>query len=195
MRKVLDSLKLRRSSCTSVTGAGPVLTLFNQPIPIVAENKFLGIVFDSKLNFKPHLQQVRTKCTRGMNLLNVVMHRDWGSDYKTLLKIYRSTLRSKLDYVCIGYDSVGKSYIQMLDPIQNQSLRLCLGAFRTSPVESLQVECNEMPLSLRRDKLALQFAIRLQSNSLNPATTCMLNLNLAALFQTKPTLIQPYSLR
>ena len=35
------------------------------------------------------------------------------------------------------YGSARKSYLQMLDPIHNQGLRLCLGAFRISPVESL----------------------------------------------------------
>ena len=35
------------------------------------------------------------------------------------------------------YGSARKSYLQMLDPVHNQGLRLCVGAFRTSPVESL----------------------------------------------------------
>ena len=39
-----------------------------------------------------------------------------------------------------------KSYLQMLDPIQNQGLRLALGAFRTSPVASLYVEADEPSL-------------------------------------------------
>ena len=56
--------------------------------------------------------------------------------------------RSKLDYGAIVYGSVRKSYLRMLDPIQNQALRLCLGAFRTSPATSLHVEANEMPMEL-----------------------------------------------
>ena len=35
------------------------------------------------------------------------------------------------------YGSVHKSYFQMLDPVHNQGLRLCLGALRTFPVESV----------------------------------------------------------
>ena len=34
-----------------------------------------------------------------------------------------------LDYGCIIYGSTRKSYLQMLDPIHNQGLRLALGAF------------------------------------------------------------------
>src|SRR3989442_14188290 len=75
----------------------PVLLLNHQPVPIVAESKFLGVIFDKKLSFIPHLQKLRTKCTKSLNLLKVVSHRDWGGDSQTLLKLYRTLIRSKLD--------------------------------------------------------------------------------------------------
>ena len=49
----------------------------------------------------------------------------------------------------------------MLDTVHNQGLRLALGAFRTSPVSSLNLEADEPSLWLRREKLSLQYAIRL----------------------------------
>ena len=174
---------------------GPVLILDKHQIPVVAETKFLGVVFDRKLSFIPHLQQLRTKCTKTMNLLKVVSHRDWGGDSETLLKIYRCLVRSKLDYGSIVYGSARKSYIQMLDPIQNQGLRLCLGAFRTSPVESLQIEANEAPLAISRNKLGLQFAVKLKANPSNPAHSCTFDPNYAALFETRQKTIPPFSFR
>ena len=59
----------------------------------------------------------------------------------------------------------------MLDPIQNHALRLCLGvgAYRTSPSSSLCVLANEPPLHLRRQKLSIQYSLRLSSTSQNPA--------------------------
>ena len=56
----------------------------------------------------------------------------------------------------------------MLDPIHNQGLRLALGAFRTSPVASLYVEADEPSLYSRREKLSLQYAVRLAANPSNP---------------------------
>ena len=56
----------------------------------------------------------------------------------------------------------------MLDPIYNQGLRLALGAFRTSPVASLYVEADEASLYSRREKLSLQYVIRLAANPSNP---------------------------
>ena len=56
------------------------------------------------------------------------------------------------------YGSARKSYLHMLDPIHNQGLRLCLGAFRTSPVESLYVDAHEPCLGARCARLSLQYA-------------------------------------
>ena len=57
----------------------------------------------------------------------------------------------------------------MLDSIHHQGLRLALGAFRTPPVSSLYVEVDKPSLRLRREKLSLQYAIRLAANPSNPA--------------------------
>ena len=46
----------------------------------------------------------------------------WDADQTTLIKLYKSLVRSKLDYGCTIYGSARKSYLQMLDPIHNQGL-------------------------------------------------------------------------
>src|SRR4030088_1204527 len=120
----------------------PVLSLNGKTIPVVGHTKCLGVVFDNKLSFVPHMHNLRNKCNKSLNFLKVVAHNDWGGDSETLLRLYRSLIRSKLDYACIVYGSARPTYLSMLDPVQNQALRLCLGAFRTSPVDSLQVEAN-----------------------------------------------------
>ena len=102
----------------------PVLQLYGSPIPVVEESKFLGILFDRKLSFIPHIKYLKAKCLKALNLLKVLSHTSWGADRTTLLKLYRSLVRSKLDYGCIIYGSARKSYLQMLDPIHNQGLRL-----------------------------------------------------------------------
>ena len=60
-----------------------------------------------------------------------------------------------------------------LDAIHHQGLWLCLGAFRTSPVDSLYVEANERPLDHRRLKLTLQYIVKLKANIDNPAFDCV----------------------
>lgn len=78
----------------------PNLQFNKSPIPVVAEAKFLGLVFNRKPTFIPH-----KKCLKALNLLKVVAHTDWGADTNTLLKLCCSLVCSKLGYECIVYGS------------------------------------------------------------------------------------------
>ncbi|MCU7801126.1 MAG: hypothetical protein KZQ70_13560, partial [gamma proteobacterium symbiont of Lucinoma myriamae] len=173
----------------------PVLTLDGTRIPVVEENKFLGVIFDKKLSFLPHIKQLKAKCQKAMNLLRVVAHTDWGADRKVLLNLYRTLIRSKLDYGSIIYGSARKSYLEMLDPIHHQGLRLALGAFRTSPSASLLVEANEPSLQDRRTKLALQYSLKLKSNPSNPTYQSVFRPRFKMLFENKPNAIPTFGLR
>ena len=53
----------------------------------------------------------------------------------------------------------------MLEPVHNQKLRLCIEAFRMSPVESVYVDAHKPSLWARRTKLSFQCASRLTSRS------------------------------
>ena len=99
----------------------------------------------------------------------------------------------KLDYGCFIYGAA--SYISLLDPIQNQGLRLSLGAFRTSPTQSLCVEANELPLHLRREKLALQFSTKIATNPNNPVYDTVFNPWYVDLFARKPRVIPTFGIR
>ena len=87
----------------------------------------------------------------------------------------------------------------MLDTVQYQGLRLALGAFRTSPVESLYVEAEEPSLYLRRETLALQYAIRLAANPSNPTFKVTfaphISQDLIDLYDNKPNAIRSFGLR
>ena len=130
-----------------------------------------------------------------MNLLRVVAHTDWGADRKVLLNLYRTIIRSKLDYGSIIYGSARKSYLEMLDPIHHQGLRLALGAFRTSPSESLLAEANEPSLYNRRLKLSMQYALKLKSNPSNPTYETVFEPQYKTLFENKPNMIPSFGIR
>ena len=48
-------------------------------------------------------------------------------------------------------------------------LRICSGAFRTSPVESLYVDTHQLPLDLRCEELGLCYLMRIKCNPDNPS--------------------------
>jgi hypothetical protein len=171
--------------------ADPHLTLDGAVLPVGEETKFLGLLFDRKLTFIPHLKYLKAKCMKTLNLLRVVGRTDWGADRKVMLRLYRS----KLDYGSIVYGSACKSPLRMLDPVHNQGLRLALGAFRTSPAESLYVEANEPSLSQRRDKRSLQYITKLKSNPTNPAYSMVFDPNYKVLYSNKPKAIPSFGIR
>ncbi|GFO39499.1 ribonuclease hi [Plakobranchus ocellatus] len=86
-----------------------------------------------------------------------------GADRATLLKLYRTLVRSKLDYGSVIYGSAKKHVLRALDSIHHQGLRIALGAFRTSPIKSLYAEAGEPSLEHWRMKLAFNYVLKLKS--------------------------------
>jgi hypothetical protein len=79
----------------------PELYLYGNQAPVVQETKFLGLIFDSKLNVKAHMKYLRDRGTKALSFLKVLAHTGWGADCATLLEHYRSHVRSKRDYGCL----------------------------------------------------------------------------------------------
>ena len=162
----------------------PVLKIDHTETPIVEHYKYLGIIFDCKLSFVPHIKYLRTKCNKTIQLLRTIAHTNWGGNKETLLKFYCSLIRSRLDYGCFIYGAARKTYLKELNTIHHQGLRLALGTYSTS-VESLYTEADEPPLTLRREKLALQYSIKLKSCPSNPAHDSTFNLKYKQHFDRK----------
>ena len=171
----------------------PQLFLDKRPIPVVEETKFLGVIFDRTLSFVPHLKYVK-KALKALNILKVIGNAEWGVDRKVMLRLDRYLVRSKLDNGCIVYGSARKSYLQMLNPVHNHGRWLRLGAFRTSPVESLYVDAHEPCLGSRRAKLSLQYASKIRSLPKHPTHDAVFN-KYMKLFDAKPNAIRTFGLR
>ena len=131
--------------------------------------KFLGIIFDSRLTWTHHVDYVVEKCKKRINLLRAVSGNNWGANKKTLLVLYRSLIRSVLDYGDIALDSMSQQNKQRLDSVQAQALRVICGAVRGTATAALQVDTGEPPLQLRRLQHQLQYAIKVKCMDNHPA--------------------------
>ena len=134
------------------------------------------IIFDCKLSFIPHIRHLNRSAQRLWTYyvsLAILHGEQTNKPYYICTYLYRSLIRSKLDYGCVVYGSTRSSYLCMLDPVQNHALRLCLGAYRTSPSSSLCVLANEPPLYLRWKKLSMQYCLKLSATSQNPACSAV----------------------
>ncbi len=119
--------------------------------------RFLGLLFDSKLQWTQHINELKIKSYNRLNFLKILNGSSWGADRKCLLQLYTAYVRSILDYGCVIYSSASTSTLQKLDAIQHQALRIATGALRSSPVKSLHAEANIFPLQQHRHTKILTY--------------------------------------
>jgi ribonuclease HI len=144
------------------------LYLDEEEIQGVNKFKFLGLVFDPKLSWNEHIKDVVNKCKNVLNVFRCLRGSTWGVDRKSLLILYKSLIRSRLDYGCRVYGDAHKTILNKLNVIQSTALRLSTGAARSTPINALQVETGEMPLHLRREMLSLKYRAKLQAQPTHP---------------------------
>ena len=147
----------------------PSIKLYGSPIDYEDSFKFLGLIFDSKLTWRPHISTLKSKGKQMIGLLKSISAIDWGADQKTLLHLYKLYIRSKIDFGSIVYQSASQTTKQLIEPIAVECLRIASGCFKSTPTESLQVITNEMPLEMRREHLTLKYFLKIKSQFSNPA--------------------------
>ena len=135
---------------------------------------------------------LKTKCTKSLNLLRVLAHTTWGADQETLLHLYRSLIRSKLDYGCV----VNGSARRMLDPIQNHYT--CAYVWVLSGHFLLQA-CVMQRTNHQWNRDELNFVcnnvLKRGSTQLNPTHNVVFNAKFKSFFERKPKQIPPLSIR
>ena len=170
----------------------PVLKLDGVEIPVVDQYKFLGVIFDRKLSFIPHINYLKAKCHKALQLLRVVAQTDWGADKSTLL-IDRWFDRNYI-MVVLFMGQPGSLIFAVLTPFITWVYDLHLVHCELL-LSRVYVEANEAPLSLRRGKLALQYYTKLQSCPSNPAFECTVYPKYQELFARKESAIPTFGIR
>ncbi|GFX44780.1 RNase H domain-containing protein [Trichonephila clavipes] len=72
------------------------------------------------------------------------------------------------------------------------ALRICSGAFRISPVQSLYVDCNQLPLDLRRREMSLAYYFKTLSVSSHPLKRVNLTTSMKRLYDAQSSNIRPF---
>ena len=154
----------------------------------------MGHYLDKKLTFRKHIEKLKAKCQKVINWLRSLCGEEWGADQDTLMNIYRALVRLRLDYGAILYNSAPSQVLNQLQPVVNECLRIATGAFKTSPVTSLQVIAQEKSLELRREELTLKYYFKMRSHIKNPAHPFAVTAKQELLFQNK-WLPAPFAVR
>ena len=139
-QEVLVSRKIQKSSQPSL--------VFNNIVTQSFTQKHLGMILDTKLDFQEHLKSIFSKVNKIIDLLRKLHH---ILPRSPLLTIYKSFIRSHLDYGHIIYDqSYNASFHQKLDSIQYNAALAITGAIRRTSKEKLYDELDLETFKKRR---------------------------------------------
>lgn len=120
------------------------LTLNQEVIPQTNSAKFLGIILDSKMTGTFHLNYIVEKCEKNVNIIRSLSGVWWGSHPYTQKLLYNALIRSHFDYGSFLFNLFNKAGLEKLNKTQSKCLRIILGAMKSSPINAMQVECNDM---------------------------------------------------
>lgn len=129
----------------------PHLHLFNRNIPWSEKTKYLGFTIQRNLKWIDHIDDSCAKAFKGINVIRSLTRTWWGSHPSTLLILYKSIVRSHLDYGSIFYARCSKNVLRKLDVVQYAALRSALGYMKSTPTNIILSASGESPLYHRRN--------------------------------------------
>lgn len=153
------------------------ITLNNVNLLRDTKVRYLGLIFDQKLKWKDHINQLKHACFSKINLLKKLCSTHYGAHRASLLNIYNALIKSKCDYGSPIYSSATLSCLRTLNSLHHSAIRMAIGALRSTPTISLMCEANQLPSELRRDYLLLSYLIHYNETGNLPVSPPFTNTN------------------
>ena len=101
----------------------------------------------------------------------VTCGRKWGADPSTLLTLYKSYVRSLIDYGSFIYFPKSQQHIETLEKIQFTNLRALMGCRFSTPIDVIIAEYKIQSIRERTTALCKCCLIKILSNSNHPQSS------------------------
>ncbi|XP_076388110.1 uncharacterized protein LOC143264519 [Megachile rotundata] len=144
------------------------LSINGHIIPNAQSAKFLGIHIDQHLRFDTHIHNLVKHCQRTLNVIRFLRGTWWGCDPQTLLIIYKSVIRSKIEYGLWWLFPSQKGLAAKLERLQIHAAKLALGLRFSCPNNVALAEARLPPLRARAEFLGSKYFLKVFSFSNNP---------------------------
>lgn len=96
-----------------------LLHMYGTPIPWSNEAKYLGVILDKRLTWRPHLDMIKTKFRKARFSLISLLGRRSPIEVKIKLLMYKVLLRPIITYAAPIWGSACKSTIEDFEKLQN----------------------------------------------------------------------------
>ncbi|GFT55653.1 probable RNA-directed DNA polymerase from transposon BS [Trichonephila clavipes] len=103
-------------------------TLYSTPIRWSQTTKYLGIIFDKNLTWKPHITYARDKFRRALKLIYPLINRNSNVYLYNKLLLYTAVLRPILTYASPVWGYAANANIKILENAQNSIVRCIVKA-------------------------------------------------------------------
>ena len=121
---------------------------------------YLGFTLDPRMTLNEHMENVRKKANKRLNLLKRLASTSWGADKNTLRQLYLGYIRSSMEYSLALQTISSKTAQESVDKVQNHALRFISGGLRSTPTEACEIHTNVEPLHLRREAAVVEMTER-----------------------------------
>ena len=92
-----------------------------------------------------------------MNILKIVSHKSWHLDHNTRIQIYKSLVRSLLEYSAFIYDTLSNNMKDVLNAVQYNALRIIYDKDRRFGNKNLLKLANIETIKSRMNNLKLTY--------------------------------------
>jgi hypothetical protein len=137
----------------------------------VTEFKYLGIFFDRKLTWRLHAEFIQQRCHARVNFMKSIADQ---SQPVYCMVLYKSTVRSVIEYGGVCFSGMSDCYMRRLERIQWRAGRICFGLMRSTHVLSAEVLAG---LPLIRQRLSFLKEMFLVSAFFKPNDLLMVKLD------------------
>jgi ribonuclease HI len=153
-------------------------------LTIEDKQTYLGVTFDKRLTWKPHIENAEEKGRHKLNIMRKLAGTTWGCNETLLKTVYQGSVRPHLEYGSSSWMTAANSHLQTLDRVQNQALRIITGAMRSTPIQEMEKTTGIPPLSKRRECRTLTQAVKYEGLPDHPMNTRLQQLSSGRLKRT-----------
>lgn len=130
--------------------------------------RWLGVYFDRKLRFQKHTTILAARGDNAVSGLTMLANTVRGLSQTHLRHLYLACVSPKILYACPVWWTGHQYQIKPLEKVQRRALRLICAAFRTTPIEALEIEASIPPIKHQVSLHVKRCAIRF--NKLSPSS-------------------------
>ena len=141
------------------------LTFNGYPLVLKKEVRYLGVILDSRLSWKPHCELKSRQCMKALQMCRRAVGDTWGLSPQSMRWIYTAIIRPMLFYAAIvwAHKVQGNKYLEAkLTRIQRVAGMMIFGAFRTTPTAAIEKLADLTPVNIRVRQEATREMIRLK---------------------------------